>query len=69
MHRYEILKLDQQVAKKGLTLIPLSVYLKDGRMKLELGVCRGKKLFDKRDSILERDVKREIARTVRERNR
>lgn len=69
MHRYEILKLDQQVAKKGLTLIPLSVYLKDGRMKLELGVCRGKKLFDKRDSIRERDVKREIARTVRERNR
>lgn len=69
MHRYEILKLDQQVAKKGLTLIPLSVYLKDGRMKLELGVCRGKKLFDKRDSIQERDVKREIARTVRERNR
>lgn len=69
MHRYEILMLDQQVAKKGLTLIPLSVYLKDGRMKLELGVCRGKKLFDKRDSIQERDVKREIARTVRERNR
>ena len=57
------------MAKKGLTLIPLSVYLKDGRMKLELGVCRGKKLFDKRDSIQERDVKREIARTVRERNR
>lgn len=69
MHRSEILKLDQQVAKKGLTLVPLSVYLKNGRMKLELGVCRGKKLFDKRDSIQERDVKREIARAVRERNR
>ena len=69
MHRYEIMKLDQQVAKKGLTLIPLSVYLKDGRMKLELGVCRGKKLYDKRDSMQERDVKREIARTMRERNR
>ena len=69
MHRYEILKLEQQVMKKGLTLIPLSVYLKNGRMKLELGVCRGKKAFDKRDSIAERDVKREIARTMRERNR
>ena len=69
MHRYEILKLEQQVMKKGLTLVPLSVYLKDGRMKLELGVCRGKKAFDKRDSIAERDVKREIARTMRERNR
>ena len=69
MHRYEILKLEQQVLKKGLTLVPLSVYLKDGRMKVELGVCRGKKSFDKRDSIAERDVKREIARTMRERNR
>ena len=69
MHRYEILKLEQQVMKTGLTLIPLSVYLKNGRMKLELGVCRGKKAFDKRDSIAERDVKREIARTMRERNR
>ena len=69
MHRYEILKLEQQVMKKGLTLVPLSVYLKDGRMKLELGVCRGKKSFDKRDSIAERDVKREIAREMRERNR
>ena len=69
MHRYEILKLEQQVMKKGLTLVPLSVYLKNGRMKLELGVCRGKKAFDKRDSIAERDVKREIARTMRERNR
>lgn len=69
MHGYEILKLDQQVSKKGLTLVPLSVYLKNGRMKLELGVCRGKKLYDKRDSMQERDVKREIARTMRERNR
>lgn len=69
MHRNEILKLEQQVMKKGLTLVPLSVYLKNGRMKLELGVCRGKKAFDKRDSIAERDVKREIARTMRERNR
>lgn len=69
MHRNEILKLEQQVMKKGLTLVPLSVYLKNGLMKLELGVCRGKKAFDKRDSIAERDVKREIARTMRERNR
>ena len=69
MHRYEILKLEQQVMKKGLTLVPLSVYLKDGRMKLELGVCRGKKSFDKRDSIAERDTKREMARALRSNNK
>ena len=69
LHKSEIRKLDSLVARQGYTLVPLEIYLKDGRMKLELGVCRGKKLFDTRDSMAERDVKREIARTIRERNR
>jgi SsrA-binding protein len=65
MHRSEIRKLEQMVTQKGLTLIPLSVYLKDGRMKLELAVCRGKKLYDKRDDMQRRDTQREIERFVR----
>ena len=67
MHNAEIRKLGAQVARQGYTLIPLKVYLKDGRMKLELGLCRGKHLHDKRDSAAERDAKREMDRAVRER--
>ena len=67
MHKAEIRKLGAQVARQGYTLIPLKVYLKDGRMKLELGLCRGKHLHDKRDSAAERDAKREMDRAVRER--
>ena len=65
MHRAEIRKLDQTVMQKGLTLIPLSVYLKDGRMKLSLAVCRGKKLYDKRDDTQKRDTQREMERYLR----
>ena len=67
MHKAEIRKLSGLVARQGYTLIPLKVYLKDGRMKLELGLCRGKQLHDKRDSAAERDAKREMDRAVRER--
>jgi len=67
MHKAEIRKLGGLVARQGYTLIPLKVYLKDGRMKLELGLCRGKHLHDKRDSAAERDAKREMDRAVRER--
>ena len=67
MHKSEIRKLSGLVARQGYTLIPLKVYLKDGRMKLELGLCRGKHLHDKRDSAAERDAKREMDRAVRER--
>jgi len=67
MHKAEIHKLGGLVARQGYTLIPLKVYLKDGRMKLELGLCRGKHLHDKRDSAAERDAKREMDRAVRER--
>lgn len=67
LHRREIDQLLSKVAAKGLTLIPLKLYLKGGKAKIELGLCRGKKLYDKRDAIAEREVKREIERTVRPR--
>lgn len=69
MHKSEIRKLDQQVMLKGLTLIPLSVYLKDGRVKVQLAVCKGKKNYDKRDDMQKRDSQREIERTMREKDR
>lgn len=65
LHRREIRQLETQVATKGLTLIPLKLYLKRGRAKIELGLCRGKKLYDKRDAIAERDSRREMERIVR----
>ena len=68
MHKAEIRKLSGLVARQGYTLIPLKVYLKDGRMKLELGLCRGKQLHDKRDSAAERDAKREMDRAIKEKN-
>jgi SsrA-binding protein len=68
MHKREILKLYGQTKQEGLALIPLSVYLKDALVKVELGLCRGKKLHDKRDSEAERDASREIDRTIKERN-
>lgn len=60
MHKREILKLGQYTQKDGYTLIPLSLYFSGSRVKLELGVCRGKKLYDKRESDAARDAKREI---------
>ena len=69
MHKREIRRLDGLVQRQGYTLVPLSVYLKDGRMKLELGLCRGKKLHDKRDSIAERDARRDIDRAMKSRTR
>ncbi len=65
LHRREIEQLQAKVAAKGLTLIPLKLYLKGGKAKIELGLCRGKKLYDKREAIAERDVKREMERVVR----
>lgn len=69
LHKSEIRKLKAQVQQKGYTLIPLQVYLKDGRMKLELGVCRGKQLHDKRDDVAERDAKRDMERALRSNTR
>ena len=68
MHKNEIRKLSGLVSRQGYTLIPIKVYLKDGRMKLELGLCRGKHLHDKRDAAAERDAKREMDRAIRQRN-
>lgn len=65
LHKAEIRKLEQAVMQKGLTLVPLSIYLKQGRMKLELGLCKGKKNYDKRDDIAKRDAEREIERSMR----
>ncbi len=63
-HKAEIRKMNQQVMQQGLALVPLSLYLKDGRVKLELALCKGKKLYDKRDDMAKRDTQREIERNM-----
>lgn len=62
MHKKEIRKLFDEVRIKGMTLVPMRVYLKAGRAKLEIGLAKGKKQYDKRESIKERDVERETSR-------
>lgn len=69
LHKYEINKLIGLTQQKGLTLIPTQLYFKKGRVKVELAIARGKKLFDKRRDIAERDAKREIDRRVKEYNK
>ena len=69
LHKSEIRKIDGYVARQGYTLIPLEIYLKDGRMKLLLGLCRGKQEHDKRDSMAKRDADREIQRALRQRQK
>ncbi|MBP2654767.1 MAG: smpB [Firmicutes bacterium] len=66
MHRYEINKLIGKTKEKGYTLVPLKLYLTRGKVKLELGLATGKKTYDKRQDIAERDAKREVARAFRE---
>ena len=68
LHREEIKRLVRKVDEKGFTLIPLEFYLKNGIIKVELGICRGKKVFDNRADIRDRDVKRDLQREVRSRN-
>ena len=63
MKKRELKRLMNKTDQSGVTLIPLAVYLKEGRIKIELGLCRGKKLFDKRESIKSRESAREMART------
>jgi SsrA-binding protein len=67
MHRREILKLQQSVQQDGNALIPLSLYFKDGRVKMEVGLCKGKKLYDKRETEAERSAKREMDRALKQR--
>lgn len=64
-HRTQIRKLNAQQMKEGLTLVPLSLYLSGGRVKVELGVCKGKKNYDKRDALQQRDTQREMQRAMR----
>ncbi len=59
VHKEEIRKLRRKVDEKGFTLVPVKVYLKNGLIKVELGICRGKKLYDKREAIKQRDLERE----------
>ena len=65
MHKKEILKLRALTERDGYTLIPLSLYFKKGRVKVEVGVCRGKKIYDKRESALKRDLERENRRGIK----
>ena len=67
LHRYEIDKLVKKVAEKGLTLVPTKLYFKDSRAKIEIGVCRGKKLYDKRETLKRQQADRESARAIRDR--
>ena len=69
LHKGEIARLEGKVAERGLTLVPLSLYFKNGRAKIELGLARGKRMHDKRETIRRREEEREIERAVRERRR
>ncbi len=68
MHRAEINRLFGKQKQDGLTLVPLSLYFKDGRVKVQLGLCKGKKLYDKRDDAAKRDAKRAIDRALKAQN-
>lgn len=65
LHKKEIKKLEEAVQMKGLTLVPVKLYFKNNILKVSLGVCRGKKDYDKRESIKERDMKREALRNIK----
>ena len=69
MHKKEIIKLFSKIGQQGLTLVPLSLYFSGSRVKVELGLCRGKKLYDKREATAKRDAVREMDRASREKNK
>jgi SsrA-binding protein len=68
LHRIQIIKLDEKMAQKGYTLVPLQVYLKGSLVKVEVGLARGKKLYDKREDIAKKDQRRELQRDFKVRN-
>lgn len=68
LHRYEINKLAGKIAEKGYTLVPLQVYFREGKVKVEIGLAKGKKLYDKRESIAKKDQRREMEREFKEKN-
>ncbi len=65
LHKKEIKKIKEALNEKGLTLVPIKLYFKDNILKVELGICRGKKDYDKRESIKERDIKREMEKNLK----
>ena len=69
LHKEQISRFNGLIAREGYTLIPLSLYLKEGKVKVALGLCRGKKNYDKRDSMLEKAHKRDMESALKERNR
>lgn len=68
LHKYEINKLLGKIKEKGYTLVPLQVYFKDGKVKVEIGLARGKKLYDKREAIAKKDQRREAEKELKVRN-
>ena len=68
LHKYEINKLLGKIKEKGYTLVPLQVYFKDGKVKVEIGLARGKKLYDKRQDIAKKDQRREAEREFKVKN-
>ncbi len=69
MHKKEIMRLLGQLKQEGLTLVPLSIYFKDSLIKVQVGLCKGKKLYDKRETAAKRDANRAIDRAIKEQNR
>lgn len=69
LNKNEILKLKEKVEIKGYTLVPIKLYFKGNKVKILLGLCKGKKNYDKRESIKEKDIKREIIRTIKDNNK
>lgn len=69
LHKEQIGRLAGLVSREGFTLVPLALYLKNGRVKVALGICRGKKNYDKRDSMLEKAHKRDMERAMKEKSR
>lgn len=67
LHKKEILKLFQQSQQQGLSIVPLELYIKNGRAKLQIGLCKGKKLHDKRETAAKKDAQRDIERAMKER--
>ena len=65
LHKKEIKKISKDIDIKGLNIVPLKVYFKDSKLKVLIGVCRGKKTFDKRETIKERDIKRDVERNLK----
>lgn len=69
MHKREIMKLFGQVGKEGFTLVPLKMYFKGSRVKVEIGLCKGKKLYDKRETLAKKEAARDIERAMRQKER